>query len=74
MLVFFIQAKVMVWAFRLDGTITGPEANVTIKADLEIPTLSCDRKIPNRMKIFQSNARRSKAETVKKGATLKLGS
>lgn len=53
------------------GTI-GSEANVTIKADLEIPTLAMIGKyqINEAMSVFVG----AKQSTVKKGATLKLGS
>jgi long-subunit fatty acid transport protein len=53
------------------GTI-GAEANVTIKADLEIPTLAMIGKyqINDSMSVFVG----AKQSTVKKGATLKLGS
>ena len=53
------------------GTI-GSEANVTIKADLEIPTLAMIGKyqINEAMSVFIG----AKQSTVKKGATLKLGS
>jgi long-subunit fatty acid transport protein len=53
------------------GTI-GSEADVTIKADLEIPTLAMIGKyqINEAMSVFVG----AKQSTVKKGATLKLGS
>ena len=53
------------------GTI-GAEANVTIKADLEIPTLAMIGKyqINEAMSVFVG----AKQSTVKSGATLKLGS
>ena len=53
------------------GTI-GSEANVTIKADLEIPTLAAIGKyqINENISVFVG----AKQSTVKKGATLKLGS
>ena len=53
------------------GTI-GSEANVTIKADLEMPTLAAIGKyqINDNISVFLG----AKQSTVKKGATLKLGS
>ena len=53
------------------GTI-GSEANVTIKADLEMPTLAAIGKyqINDNISVFVG----AKQSTVKKGATLKLGS
>ena len=54
------------------GTITGPDGNVTIKADLEIPTLAAIGKyqINDNMSVFAG----AKRITVNSGATLKLGS
>ena len=54
------------------GTITGLQGNVTIKADLEIPTLAAIGKyqINDAMSVFIG----AKQVTVKSGATLKLGS
>ena len=54
------------------GTITGPDGNVTIKADLEIPTLAAIGKyqINDNMSVFVG----AKRITVNNGATLKLGS
>ena len=54
------------------GTITGPEGAVTIKADLEIPTLAAIGKyqINDAMSVFVG----AKQSTFKGGATLKLGS
>ena len=54
------------------GTITGPEVAVTIKADLEIPTLAAIGKyqINEAMSVFVG----AKQSTFKGGATLKLGS
>ena len=54
------------------GTITGPDGNVTIKADLEIPTLAAIGKyqINENMSVFVG----AKRVTVNNGATLKLGS
>jgi long-subunit fatty acid transport protein len=53
------------------GTITGLEGNITIKADLEIPTLAAigRYKINDAMSVFIG----AKQTTVKAGATLKLG-
>ena len=53
------------------GTITGPEGAVTIKADLEIPTLAAIGKyqINEAMSVFVG----AKQSTFKGGATLKLG-
>ena len=53
------------------GTITGLEGNITIKADLEIPTLAAIGKyqINDAMSVFVG----AKQTTVKAGATLKLG-
>ncbi len=53
------------------GTITGLEGNITIKADLEIPTLAAIGKyqINDTMSVFVG----AKQTTVKAGATLKLG-
>ena len=53
------------------GTITGLEGNITIKADLEIPTLAAIGKyqINDAMSVFVG----AKQTTVKSGATLKLG-
>ena len=54
------------------GTITGLQGNVTIKADLEIPTLAAIGKyqINDAMSVFIG----AKQASVKSGATLKLGS
>ena len=54
------------------GTITGLQGNVTIKADLEIPTLAAIGKyqINDAMSVFIG----AKQVSVKSGATLKLGS
>ena len=54
------------------GTITGPDGNVTIKADLEIPTLAAIGKyqINDNMSVFVG----AKRVSVPSGATLKLGS
>jgi long-subunit fatty acid transport protein len=53
------------------GTITGLEGNITIKADLEIPTLAAigRYKINDAMSVFIG----AKQTTVKAGSTLKLG-
>ena len=53
------------------GTITGLQGNVTIKADLEIPTLAAIGKyqINDAMSVFIG----AKQVSVKSGATLKLG-
>lgn len=53
------------------GTITGLEGNITIKADLEIPTLAAigKYKINDTMSVFVG----AKQSTVNAGATLKLG-
>ena len=53
------------------GTITGLEGNITIKADLEMPTLAAIGKyqINDAMSVFVG----AKQTTVKSGATLKLG-
>ena len=53
------------------GTITGLEGNITIKADLEMPTLAAIGKyqINDAMSVFVG----AKQTTVKAGATLKLG-
>jgi long-subunit fatty acid transport protein len=53
------------------GTITGLEGNITIKADLEIPTLAAigRYKINDAMSVFIG----AKQSTVKAGSTLKLG-
>jgi len=54
------------------GTITGAEGNITIKADLEMPTLAAIGKyqINDAMSVFIG----AKQTTVNAGATLKLGS
>ena len=54
------------------GTITGLEGNITIKADLEMPTLAAIGKyqINDAMSVFIG----AKQTTVNAGATLKLGS